>query len=303
MSYRAVLLTTVAACTAEPAAPLGGGELLDDGYIRYTPAPVILQPGETAQYVQWVSAPADRDLDLIDVRGSQSAGGHHAVVYASPDLEPIGTTRVWQAADQITARFLGGVGGEGATASGGLPAGAVLRIPAGSALYVQSHYLNTGDEVLEGSSVVEIKVVEPSPDVTVLSLFVSSTLSIDVPPGVSEQTLSCAIQEDTPLVMYVNHVHERGTAISTELRASDGSILMVKDDPAWNYEWATRPNFNVLELDAAFVAPVGATLVTRCHWDNKTGAALTFPDEMCGFLGFYIGDRDRACANGQWIEL
>src|SRR6476620_7580907 len=90
-----------------------GGEKLDDGYLRYTADAVTLQPGETAQFVQWVSPAIDHDVDIVAVRGSQSAGGHHALLYASPDLEPVGTTRKWEAADQITARFLGGTGGEG----------------------------------------------------------------------------------------------------------------------------------------------------------------------------------------------
>jgi hypothetical protein len=44
------------------------------------------------------------------------------------------------------------------------------------------------------------------------------------------------------------------------------------------------------------------TLVTHCR-DNQMGGTLKFPDEMCAFLGFYLGERDRACANGHWVEL
>jgi hypothetical protein len=51
------------------------------------------------------------------------------------------------------------------------------------------------------------------------------------------------------------------------------------------------------------VLTTGSKLVTRCVWNNHTAAKLSFPDEMCAFLGFYIGDRDRACANGNWVDL
>jgi hypothetical protein len=297
----ACLVVVTASCAGDET--VLGGEPLPDGYIRYKSTPVDIAPGETAQYVEWVSPPVDRDLDLVDVRGSQTVGGHHAILYSSPDTQAVGTNRPWQAADQITARFLGGAGGEGITDGSALPDGAVLRIPAGSGLFIQSHYLNATDDVIAASSTIEIKVADPSPDVTVLSMFVSSTLSIDVPPGVSEKVLGCPIEADTPLVMYVNHIHETGTSVSTVLRAPDGTEQMVKDDPAWNYEWSTDPNFAVTQIDAPMLAPVGATLETRCTWNNQTGGALAFPDEMCGFIGFYIGARDRACAGGRWIEL
>jgi hypothetical protein len=294
-------LLLVAACAGEDTSL--GGERLADGYIRYRPASVELQPGETAQYVQWVSAPLDRELDIVDVRGSQGPGGHHAVLYASADVEPAGTTRAWSPGDQLTARFLGGAGGEGVSSGGGLPEGAVLRVPAGSAFYIQSHYLNATDDVIEGTSTVDVKVVEPSPDAIVLSMFVSSTLAVDVPPGLHEQTLSCAVQQDTPMILFVNHIHETGVAVATELRTTDGNVQMLKHDPAWDDEWSTHPNFAVTALDRPLVLPAGASLVTRCNWDNTSGKTLGFPDEMCAFLGFYIGTRDRACANGNWVEL
>src|SRR6185503_8761991 len=183
MRVAAIGLVLVAACSGEDT--MYGGVLLSDGFIRYTASPVMIQPGETSQYVQWVSPALDHDLDVVAVRGSQGPGGHHAILYASPDLEPVGTTRAWAAADQITARFLGGAGGAGSSAATELPDGAVLRVPAGSAFYIQSHSLNASDSAIESSSTIDIKLAEPSPDVTVLSMFVSGTLATSVPPGVS----------------------------------------------------------------------------------------------------------------------
>src|SRR4051812_25591149 len=194
MRSMAMVVVLLAACGTQDTQY--GGEVLPDGYIRYTAPAVRLQPGETAQYVQWVAPALDRELDVVAVRGSQSAGGHHALLYASPDLEPVGTTRMWEPADQITARFLGGTGGEGASAVTNLPEGAVLRVPAGSGFYIQTHYLNTSDDVLDGTSSIDVKLAEPSPDATELSMFVSSTLTVNVPPGASEETLDCDVQED-----------------------------------------------------------------------------------------------------------
>jgi hypothetical protein len=301
MRSMALALVLLAACGTDNTQY--GGVLLDDGYIRYSASPVELMPGETAQFVQWVSPALDHDVDVVAVRGSQSLGGHHALLYASPDLEPVGTTRTWSAADQITARFLGGTGGEGASAVTELPDGAVLRVPAGSGFYIQTHYLNTSDEVLEGSSVVDVLLADPGADKTVLSMFVSSTLVVNVPPGDSTQTLDCDVQEDTQMILYFNHIHEMGASISTELRDTDGTLRMVKIDPTWEDEWSTRPNVDVMSLDNPLVLKTGSKLTTHCSWDNSSTRTLAFPDEMCAFFGFYVGTHDRACANGRWVDL
>ncbi len=300
-----VVLGAMAACGTDGADTVLDGQMLPDGYIRYEAAPVTLQPGETKQFVQWVSGPIDRDVDLVDVRGSQGPGGHHAVLFASPDVEPIGTTRDWTGADQVTARFLGGVGGEGI--SGGdtpLPPGTVFRIPAGSGFYIQTHYLNASDEPMTSGSTLEIKIADPSPDVTVLSMFVSSTVDIKVGPGTSEQVLTCDIQDDTALIMYVNHIHETGTSVSTVMHPKDGGgEQMLKQDSKWNYEWTTHPNFITTALDQPLMLHKGDQIVTTCNWNNQSGRTLGFPDEMCAFLTFYVGTKDRACVNGKWLDL
>ena len=292
------VLGVVAACGTD-APTMFDGELLDDGYIRYLAKPVTLQPGETKQYVQWVSGPIDRDMDLLDVRGSQAAGGHHAVLFASQSLEEIGTTRDWEGADQITSRFLGGVGGEGV--SGGdtpLPPGAVFRIPAGSGFYIQTHYLNATDAPITTESALEVKLADPDPTKTVLSMFVNTSVDIKVTPGESSQTIGCEVQEDTSLIMYVNHIHETGVSISTTVGEH-----MVKHDPSWNYEWTTHPNFKTTALDQPLVLRKGDKIKTTCHWNNTGSKTLGFPDEMCAFLTFYVGNKDRACANGRWAEF
>jgi hypothetical protein len=299
-------VASLTACGTDPEKKFDG-ELLPDGYVRYEASSVKLQPGETKQFVQWVSAPLDHDIEIVDIRGSQGPGGHHALLYASPDVEAIGTTRAWEAADQISSRFLGGVGGEGV--SGGLsklPDGAVFRVPAGSGFYIQSHYLNASDAPMTTESALEVLIQDPTPGATVLSMFVSSTLDIAVPSGAPyEETLACDVQDDTALIMYVNHIHETGTSVTTVLHPAGAldQTLMVKQDARWDKEWTTHPNFDVMTLDKPLVLHKGDRLETTCKWNNNSGKTLKFPDEMCGFITMYEGPTDRACANGKWVEF
>ena len=292
------VLGAVAACGTDTPKKFDG-ELLDDGYIRYIAPPVTLQPGETKQYVQWVAGPIDRDMDLLDVRGSQGAGGHHAVLYSSKSLEEIGVTRDWEGADQIDSRFLGGVGGEGVTSGDApLPPGTVFRVPAGSGFYIQTHYLNATDAPITTESALEVRLEEPDPTKVVLAMFANTSVDIKVTPGESTQSIDCEIAEDTSVIMYVNHIHETGVSIATKV-----GDRMVKNDPAWAYEWTTHPNFHTTALDKPLVLKKGEKLNTSCAWNNPGTKTLGFPDEMCAFLGFYVGTKDRACTNGKWVEF
>src|SRR5689334_14049812 len=123
----ATLLAGAGACTDLPT------DGPPEGYLRFEPTPIPLPAGSSGQWVQYVSAPLTEDMDIVDIIGEQRPGGHHAILYASPSVEPIGTTRDWRTIDQIADRFLGGIGGEGAEEIR-LPEGAVFRIPAGYAL-------------------------------------------------------------------------------------------------------------------------------------------------------------------------
>src|SRR5262249_17439515 len=48
------------------------------GYVRFEPPPVDVAAATSKMWMQWVSAPLDHDMDVLDLSGSQSLGGHHA---------------------------------------------------------------------------------------------------------------------------------------------------------------------------------------------------------------------------------
>lgn len=65
-----------------------------EGYTRFV-APVIegIAPGTDVTHCQYIQAPLDRDIDVMDAEGYQSEGGHHAVAFASKLDAPLGTNR------------------------------------------------------------------------------------------------------------------------------------------------------------------------------------------------------------------
>lgn len=266
-----------------------------DGYRRFEPAPIMMQPGESGQWVQYVSLPVDQDMDVIDVIGTQGPSGHHAILYASPTSQPVGTTREWRATDQITDRLLGGVGGEGGE---GLkpPEGSVFRVPAGYSLYLDVHYYNAGDDPVEGWSRLDVKLEPASSSRRAIGFFGSADISAVAKANTkTDITYKCKTKHELKFVMFANHMHEYGVAAKTTARLPNGETLMLKEDPKWNYEWATNPNFARHSLAEPIVLPVGTELETTCSWDNTTSKDLGFPDEMCAFFAFHLDSDDRNC--------
>jgi hypothetical protein len=297
----AVVSLLAVACASEPS-----GDDVPEGYTRFEPPPITVAPGESGQWVQYVANPFDVDMDVVDIIGHQGPGGHHAVLYSSPTIQEVGFTREFSTLDQVADRFLGGLGGEGAEEIA-LPEGAVFRVPAGQALYINVHYFNAGTAPLEGWSQLDVKFEPASEDQIAVGLFANVTLGFNIEAGTAATvTTGCTVERDISLVMFTNHMHEYGVAAKTEIVPPGTDIttpVMLKDDPEWNYEWATNPNFERHSVAEPMVIPAGTLIQTTCEWDNTTADNLMFPDEMCLFLSFHIdGTGDVSCVDGDYGE-
>src|SRR5262245_53048451 len=167
---------------------------LEPGYKRYEPPPIEVGVGVSDDWAQWVGGPLDQDYDVIDIKGNQSVGGHHALVYATVDEQPTGFTRIWQDADQLAARLMGGIGGEGG-ANVNLPPGVVFRVKKGSYILIQTHYLNVLDRTIMGQTYIDVKLEPVDATRIVASMMSNTTLSIDL--AAHKQTtldIYCSVQ-------------------------------------------------------------------------------------------------------------
>jgi len=273
-----------------------------EGYIRYETPPITVQPGENAMWLQWIAEPADHDRNIDDLVGAQGPGGHHAILYTSKDVQPVGTTRLFENEDQSDIQFVGGVGGEGAD-SLRLPEGVVFRVPAGRALLIQTHYLNASDNVLEGNSRIDVKFSDPAPGDKVARFFANGSRKVAVPPQQdSTHDTTCVLPKDLPLLMYANHMHEMGMSITTTVIPPGGAVQELKTNPTWEVERTFNPDYTIGDPNAPKVLAAGTTISTHCVWRNTSNETLKSPDEMCVFFAFFFGEKDVTCADGKWYE-
>ncbi|HET8936722.1 MAG TPA: hypothetical protein VFN67_24935 [Polyangiales bacterium] len=277
-------------------------EPVPEGYQRFEPPAVELDPGDSHDWAQWVGGPLDKDYDVIDIRGQQSIGGHHALVYATTVAEMPGTTRLWKEEDQITSRLMGGIGGEGG-ANVQFPAGVVFRVKKGSYILIQTHFLNATPEHIVGRTVIDLKLAPVDASRTVASMFSSTSVSVTLAAHTdSAMDITCAVEKDLKFLQVSNHMHDYGKTQLTEYVDPSGAVHVIKDDRTWASEQALNPNFTKYTLDSPLIVPKGSMVRTHCTWNNTTASPVTFPTEMCVFFGFILNENDIYCTDGEWSE-
>jgi hypothetical protein len=277
------------------------------GYTRIV-APVVkdVAAGVDLMVCQYIQAPLDRDIDILDVQGYQSDFGHHAVAFASTATTPVGTTTPCTEEENVAqGSFLGGVGGEG---GGGvkLPEGVAFRLPKGSSILLNTHFLNTSAKSIDGHSVLDFKFAEATPGRKVASLFSNVNMDFKIAAkSAGHATADCTLPRHIDFLIFHNHMHDYGThAITNVVRKQSPTAELVHRDDTWTYEMQFRAVVTDWPLAKPFRVAAGDTLHTECNWANTTADVLAFPREMCVGVGYFLSEGASApvCINGQWIE-
>lgn len=273
------------------------------GFTRLV-SPVIpdIEPGGDVTFCQYVMAPLDHDVDILEVGGYESAYGHHAVAYGTTAGKPVGTSGPCGVDETMTGGFLGGIGGEGTTGVV-LPDNVGFRLARGSSILLNAHFINTGTQTVSGQSVLDVKFADADPSRKVASLLTNVTLSISVPSlGTASADAVCTVPRAFDFIMFGNHMHDHGTSVITTLLRADGSSAVVHDDPAWTRDMQFNAALDQWPGTAPFHVGSGETLRTHCTWQNPTPTTLAFPAEMCIGFGFFLGDGSSSpvCIDGTW---
>lgn len=309
-----VAIGLLAACgNSDPGAGTDKGPFVDGfeppalqaGYTRLV-MPIIpdIPPGTDKMWCQWVSPPSDGDMDIVNVVGNQSQGGHHIVLYATSTIAPVGMSRPCNDADLVSLRFLGAIGGEGASGvSQGLPPGAVFRLPKGQALMANVHYVNASTHPINGQGYLDMKTAPPDPSAKVANLFVNVGDTFAIPASKHYASdVNCTVQDTMQVFFFANHMHEWGSAAFTELVHPDGTKTPVRMDKTWTKEAVFNPNLDRWPIDAPLIINKGDVVHTHCEWNNTTANELKFPHEMCVGFGVFVGANEIDCINGQWPQ-
>jgi hypothetical protein len=277
-----------------------------EGYTRML-APVIegVAPGDSVERCQYIREPFDRDMDVLDVGGYQSRGGHHAVVFAELITEAVGTSRACTDADnQSVGEFLGGPNGVTGT-SLPIPTGASFRVRAGQTIMINSHFINTTPDPIDGYTAIDIKLAEVDPNRTIATLFPIGGMNFSVPPNSpGDFSAGCAVPERMELVGMSSHMHDWGTSQVTEVQRANGEVVVLREDKVWSYDKQFNAEWTYWDINQPFIIEAGDTVRTHCTWNNTTADALAYPREMCFGRGYILSGADQfpVCFDGTFLK-
>jgi hypothetical protein len=276
-------------------------EVPENGVQIITPIFENIQPGTDNEICAWSDVILDKQTDIKTTVGYQTEPpGHHAILFYTLDPQPPGQRRCTDT-DMATFRYLTGNGsnGEPNTAPGDL----VFRVPAGAQLVVNSHYLNTSDEVVKGQSLINVLFAEPGKQYTASGSTVFLDSSIEVPLGVSTFKTSCIVDKQQKFWYMIPHMHRWGTNIKVDLTRKNSTTAESLFDTDWREQYTFHPPEKRFDPKDPFIINVGDQVDVTCTWNNDEPNTLAFGFEMCVASGSTVDEEGRgswACNGGRW---
>lgn len=228
----------------------------------------------------------ENELQIVTLERDMIVGGIRPIA-------PLGThhTLLFRGLTGTNAIYASGVG----TGELIFPPGKGLILTAGTALGVQLHIYNTGDEVLTGLSGVEVLEVDPASVTEEIDLFLPGPKDGDlsIPTGVTTQTGTCTVSQTQTLFALFPHMHQWGVHLKTTLTV--GGVDQVLHDDAFDFEHQDVKTFTPVTLNP------GDKIKTECTFNNDTGATITYGEssdtEMCYSLLYRYPKRSNEFCN------
>ena len=266
-----------------------------------TPIFENIQPGTDNEVCAWTDVILEKETDIKYTVGYQTEPpGHHAILFYTTEKQPAGTQRICTDVDMASFRYLTGNGSNGE--ENRAPGDLVFRVPAGAQLVINSHYLNTSDEVVKGQSLINVHFADPGKTYIPTGATAILDTSIDVPVGKSTFSTSCVSDRRLEYWYLIPHMHRWGEHIKVDLtRASGGTETLFDLD--WQEQYTFHPPEKRFDPATPFVFNVGDKIDITCHWNNTETRSLPFGFEMCLAFGQYIDPTFQgswACNGGRW---
>ena len=245
-----------------------------------------VQPG--AEKFMCMHIPFDVPEDMYVQKSDiyQMKGGHHVMVVYFPPSAPIDDApHECGDADMGNMRLVG-VGtadGHGIT----LPDGVAMKIPAGSRIFTQSHYLNLTDGPITAQDVIDLHMVPADQVENLAGSFTEVDLTFDIKPhSTLTRVIDCHVPVNMTVPYMLPHMHEWGQHASIELIHGDSGASDMIYDSDWSK--ALRDDFPLANLDPFMHLTTADRIVTTCTWRNDGDEDLRFPREMCAtFMPYY----------------
>lgn len=265
-------------------------------------SPIIPQiaSGSDVTYCSYLDAHVTDTTDVVHFRVLQSLTGHHAILFSAKQSRPV-DTHVCTEDDMVNTRFVA-AGGAESVGTIEIPDGLAFRIPAGTQLMMQTHWINATQTAVDGQALAYITTRPTDPSRQVLDLFNVVKTDFTLPAGKTvTASTTCTMKKDMQLFTLTGHEHELGSHVDIQLLEGTNPTTML-----WSYDWQpsyqSAPPYKIYGVQQPLQLKTGQQLQVTCAWTNNTANTIGFPREMCVGSSFYFpadaGEID--CVDGNW---
>lgn len=259
-----------------------------------------IEPGAEKMLCWYQTLPSDDDVWVTKFEGAQGPGGHHVVAFTTFEKQPDGTVQdctnanakmeLWRLviAAPVGNRYE-------------LPPGYGLRIPGGTQLMFQSHYINATKTTLKTKDTIRFTKSPNGPKLTPTAPFTSSVLKYTVEPKTATSIkYECVLDRPMKIFLAMGHMHENGKSIRIEAgpRATPREIYRVD---AWEPSFRDQAPASEWPLDKPLLLEKGDIYRVSCDWQSTAELPLKFPSEMCASLAFFYPASEPAVCVGQIV--
>lgn len=262
------------------------------GFTITTPD-IEIMPGQEITYCYHTTIPTTATVGVKRWSSTMTPGSHHLILFLGGD-QPDGTIEsncgftgsglnfpVWTYSAQTP------------TAEATMPQGVGMTIPAGQKVFVQMHYLNTGDQPIQAHVQIDAETYAATEQYVPASAYITFNTQINIPPNSTGSAGgNCALPAGVKFFTVSTHAHKQ--AVHTQV--NDGANIVFQSDD-WEHpgaaDWRAAPNYEF----------ASGNLTYRCEYDNPTGRTIrtgdsAATDEMCMAVGYFFpADGPRYCIN------
>jgi hypothetical protein len=273
-----------------------------DNGIQLHLGPFDVPPNFERELFSMVPLQSDEDSFIERFEISMQSGSHHFLLYTFRDGTP--AERVPAPLEIRDLRDAEGeyvfdtirtmlfhvpiVGSQWPFFDFNFPPGVALRLPAGTRLDLNSHYINRTDATTTGEVYANLHFADPAEVVHEAQIFGLSNFDFELPAGkVTTLKKEYRFGARRHVMQLMSHAHEHMVEFRVEIMggARDGELVYI------SYDWEHPP---ILELDPPLIMEPGQGFKVEATYDNWTGRELNFgflsEDEMMILYGFYYED-------------
>lgn len=258
---------------------------------------VDVGPGDDVTFCTWTPVVLDQDTIFAESFGAESPQGHHAILqYVTAPQDP----HTGECGAMDGQMLLGGTGGKGVANTPTLPTNFGVKVPAGTQLVINHHWINTSDEPVKGQAMMLARRLADGGDTVLAGSFPMLGVGWEIPA--KDQLVfstECTYTEDVSYVLALGHMHEYGKHVNVDVKRTNGTVESLIDE-AWSRDSGTTAGGKIFTLEDPYLIHKGDTVTLTCNWENTTTDVVGFPREMCIFFGYTIGT-NAFCANGTWL--